>query len=206
MAILMPRSRGVSDDRRPDAGELLQVLRRRSCSGPRRRRCRRSRPPAARAASITCLQMRDDLVAVSLIGMERVRVVAERRDLQPVVGEQRVDLSAPGRVERGDVDVADAAVAAVLLADRPAGDLEHPEAALGRPGTSSARPIPGSAAVINPSFIFSSLPSPHHPITLSPVTRTAPAGTPTPPSPDRPASPPAGARSPRRGRWSGCPA
>src|SRR2546426_1314725 len=71
-------------------------------------------------------------LAVAVVGMEVVRVVRERGDLEPVLPERLVYL---GRIEGLDVDVRHAGVAARFAAiSRPARDLERLEALRCGPG------------------------------------------------------------------------
>ena len=72
------------------------------------------------------LEVRDDGVAVRLVGVERVGVVAERGDRDGDLGELAGDVF--GRRDVGYIDVTGAGVAAGLATGaRPAGDLERPE-------------------------------------------------------------------------------
>src|SRR5215213_9569745 len=129
---LHPTLARVVDDRRPDASEVLQILLGALVLvGPGKGAD--DLDPKQRRGIDHRLQVRDHLVTVRLVRVERVWVIRQRGDLQIVISDDCVDLPRLGRIEIRNVDVADAAIAAILFADWPAGDLKHAEAALGRP-------------------------------------------------------------------------
>src|SRR5439155_7215000 len=115
----------MSDQRWPDLLEALEVLRVRAILVVAGK--------GADGVDAKALRRVDDLqqmavhrLAVTVVGMEVVRVVRERRDLEPVLPERLVYLV---RIEGLDVDVRHARVAARLAATgRPARDLERLEA------------------------------------------------------------------------------
>ena len=99
-------------------------------------------------------QVAVDLLALRVVGVEVVRVVGERRDREAVAVERRAHRVG---VERVDVDVRDARVAAPLAAGgRPARDLERLEAVRGRPRGDLVEGRSRKAAVSRPSFTSSS--------------------------------------------------
>ena len=76
----------------------------------------------------------DDLGAMVEVGVQRVRVVAERGDLDPPLGEVADEVLGLVVGQVGAVDVGHAGVAARRsVGARPAGDLEHREAVAGGP-------------------------------------------------------------------------
>ncbi len=105
-----------------------------SSTGRGRRTSRPCRRRASAAASITLRRCVVRGLARLGVGRQRVRVVGERGDRQAAAREAVDDLGRLRVVERVDVDVADARVAARrALAGRPAGDLERLEAVGRRP-------------------------------------------------------------------------
>ena len=131
IATLTPLPLRVVDEPRPHLAELAEVVRHvlRLVAADERADGR----DAERRGGVDHLpQVRVGGPALGRVGVEVVRVVRERRDLEPVPVENVPHLA---RVEPLDVDVRDARVAPPLAAaGRPAGDLEHLEAVRGRPG------------------------------------------------------------------------
>src|SRR6478735_588016 len=121
---------GVRDEPRPHLPELAEVVR-----DVLRRVAPDERADRGHAEPRRCVhhlpQVGIRVAPFARVGMEVVRVVGERGDLEPVPVE---DVAHLAHVEPGDVDVRDPGVAAALASRRgPARDLEHLEPVGGRP-------------------------------------------------------------------------
>jgi hypothetical protein len=123
-------TRCVRDELRPHGTEPLEVLRQRAVLVVADERAD-GRDAEPRCGVDDLPQVTVHLCAMRVVGVEVVRVVRERRDLEPVPVEEVSHLA---RVERVDVDVRHAGVAPPLArARRPARDLQRPEAVFRAP-------------------------------------------------------------------------
>jgi hypothetical protein len=78
--------------------------------------------------------MLNDVVAMLQVGVERVGIVAQGRDIEPLVRQHPVDLRSLARRQCLHVDVNDPAVLAIsAFAGRPAAQLQHLEPVVRRP-------------------------------------------------------------------------